>query len=202
MASVRLIIFAKAPILGGAKNRIATSVGTHRALEIYQSLLARISENLKCFPHVEVRITPDNSSRDFQIANGQSWDFRPQGGGNLGARLAFAFAEAFADKIERVVVIGSDCPEVSERDISLAWSALEISDIVLGPALDGGYWLIGLRKPCPNLFEQIDWSSDKVLEQTLSRAEVSGLSVHLLRELSDIDTIEDWQRYLDRNPTG
>jgi rSAM/selenodomain-associated transferase 1 len=202
MASVRLIVFAKAPILGGVKNRIAAAVGTHRALEIYQSLLGRVFASLECITHVEVRITPDDSSKDFQIHHGQTWNFKPQGRGDLGARLALAFAEAFAAKMERVVIIGSDCPEVREEDIHLAWSALEISDVVLGPAVDGGYWLIGLRKPCPNLFEQIDWSSDKVLQQTLDRAEANDLSVHLLRELSDIDTIEDWQRYLDRKQTG
>lgn len=198
MSSVRLIVFAKAPILGAVKSRIAISVGNHLALEIYQSLLRRVFDSLKCIPHVEIRVTPDDSSKDFPIHNGQPWNFKPQGGGNLGERLAAAFAETFAAKIERAVIIGSDCPEVSEADINLAWNALEISDLVLGPAVDGGYWLIGLRKPCSGLFEQIDWSSNKVLEQTLSRAKVSGLSVHLLRELSDIDTIEDWQRYLDR----
>jgi rSAM/selenodomain-associated transferase 1 len=202
MTAERLIIFAKAPILGVVKSRIATFAGAHRALEIYQLLLRQLFNALTSLTNVEVRVTPDSSAGDFSAQYNSHWIFKPQGDGDLGGRLTVAFAEAFAEKMERVLIIGSDCPDVCQSDVTLGWSALEFSDLVLGPALDGGYWLIGLRKPCPNLFRQIDWSSEKVLRQTLERAAGSHLSVHLLRQLSDIDTFEDWQRYRERMNPG
>lgn len=202
MTAERLIIFAKAPIPGVVKSRIATFAGAHRALEIYQLLLRQLFNALTSLTNVEVRVTPDSSAGDFSAQYNSDWIFKPQGDGDLGGRLTVAFAEAFAEKMERVLIIGSDCPDVCQSDVTLGWSALEFSDLVLGPALDGGYWLIGLRKPCPNLFRQIDWSSEKVLRQTLERAADSHLSVHLLRQLSDIDTFEDWQRYRERMNPG
>jgi rSAM/selenodomain-associated transferase 1 len=120
----------------------------------------------------------------------------------FGERLDRAFTEAFGTGARRVVVIGSDCPEIASDDIEKAWAALREFDLVLGPATDGGYWLLGLRAPQPQLFRGIPWSSATVLNETLARARPTGLSVHLLRELSDIDTVEDWRTFLARNATS
>ena len=85
---------------------------------------------------------------------------------------------------------------MTAQDIAEAWTALERQDVVLGPATDGGYWLIGLRSPQPALFQNIHWSTDAVLRETQDRARAAKLSVHLLRRLSDVDTETDWQEYL------
>src|SRR5262249_24760372 len=120
----------------------------------------------------------------------------PQGPGDLGERLSRAFRDAFASGARRVVVIGSDCPDVTPADIHAAWAALEAHDVVLGPAIDGGYWLIGLQALHEPLFRGVRWSTSTVLTQTLALCHQQGLRVHRLRELSDVDTEEDWRRFL------
>jgi glycosyltransferase A (GT-A) superfamily protein (DUF2064 family) len=109
--------------------------------------------------------------------------------------LERCFRDAFAAGHDRVVVIGSDCPYLTAADIHDAWVALEGCDLVLGPALDGGYWLIGLAAPQPGLFRGIAWSTSTVLAQTREKAAGSGLRVHDLRILSDVDTETDWRKY-------
>lgn len=88
---------------------------------------------------------------------------------------------------------------ITPDDIRSAWTVLETNDVVLGPAQDGGYWLIGLGEPRPALFQSIDWSTDKVLKQTLRRVRARNLKVELLRELRDVDTESDWLEFLDQN---
>jgi len=198
MPSQRLIVFAKAPVVGNVKSRIANVVGAETACEIYTTILRKTFSQLRTFLDLEVRITPDALVAQFEEFTNTSWQRKPQGEGSLGERLHRAFIEAFEADSERVVIIGSDCPDVTATDIKMARQALENCDLVLGPAVDGGYWLIGLRRPCMELFQSIEWSSDKVLRQTLQHAEAANLRVHLLRELSDIDTIEDWNRYIAR----
>ena len=109
-----------------------------------------------------------------------------------------AFTDAFAEGQRRIVVIGSDCPQVEMEDIRTAWSALETHDLVLGPATDGGYWLIGLNRPRPELFHDMAWSGPEVLRETLRRAEQAGLRFRLLRELEDVDDLESWNRFCSR----
>ncbi len=196
MSSRRLIIFAKAPILGTVKSRIASSAGSEKALEIYETIVRKLFDDLHELSEVQLRITPDPSCTRFPIFHNPVWELKLQGEGDLGERLRNAFAEAFQDNAESVVIIGSDCPYVAPADIRQAWQSLKSEDLVLGPALDGGYWLIGLRQPCPSLFDGIMWSSENVLCQTLARAKAAKLRVQQLRQLSDIDTIEDWNRYL------
>jgi rSAM/selenodomain-associated transferase 1 len=195
MGSGRLIIFAKAPILGGVKSRIAASVGPEKALEIYQAILGELFASLAPVKNVQVRVTPDASEPELAVLCDSNWTFSPQGEGDLGARLHQAFAEAFEQEMGPVVIIGSDCSEVTPGDIYDAFAALSTHDLVLGPALDGGYWLIGLRQPCAALFDRIDWSSPRVLTQTLQSAQDRNLQIKLLRKLSDIDTMDDWNRY-------
>jgi len=194
----RLIIFAKAPVVGNVKSRIASVVGAEAACEIYTTILRRTFSQLSEFSEVQVRVTPDASAGQLAAFTKTDWRIKPQGDGNLGDRLHRAFARAFEAGSELVLIIGSDCPDVTADDINVAWRKLEECDLVVGPASDGGYWLIGLRRPCPELFEGIEWSSEKVLRQTIERAEAARLRIKLLRELSDIDTIEDWNRYQAR----
>jgi rSAM/selenodomain-associated transferase 1 len=112
--------------------------------------------------------------------------------------MSSAFGSALSEGAQRAVMIGADCPEVTIEDVQAAWAALETHDLVLGPANDGGYWLIGLKQVYPELFSSISWSTSAVLAETLARAKQLALRVHLLRTLSDVDTLEDWQAYQQR----
>jgi hypothetical protein len=123
---------------------------------------------------------------------------REQAGGVLGERLSRAFDELLASPEDRALAIGADCPELEAEVIREAFVALEACDLVLGPANDGGYFLIGLRRAAPALFEDIPWGSDRVLEQTLERAKGAGLETALLSGLADLDTPDDLVRYLAR----
>jgi|ERR1043166_391694 rSAM/selenodomain-associated transferase 1 len=146
--------------------------------------------------HVELRFTPDDAGASVSAWLHPGWQLKPQGAGDLGEKLKRSFDESFQEGFERVVIIGSDAPEVTRKDIESAWHYLRDHDVVLGPAKDGGYWLIGLRGPQPSLFEGIPWSSSAVLEQTVLRVRAAGLTGHFLRTLADIDTEEDWRQFV------
>ncbi|HUS35995.1 MAG TPA: TIGR04282 family arsenosugar biosynthesis glycosyltransferase [Verrucomicrobiae bacterium] len=193
-----LIIFVKAPRPGHVKTRIAEVIGPQPAAEAYLALVGILIGNLRTLPNVEVRYTPDDAYLEIPQWVQPTWKTAPQGNGDLGERLVNAFRDGFKNGVERVVIIGSDAPEISRDDIEAAWSALGDHDVVIGPAEDGGYWLIGLKSEAARLFEGITWSSSSVFEQTLDRARAAGLKVHLLRKLSDIDTIQDLRRFQAR----
>jgi rSAM/selenodomain-associated transferase 1 len=118
-----------------------------------------------------------------------------QEGQDLGQRMANAFARSFESGMEKVVLIGTDCPTLQSQHLNQAFEALTNSDLVLGPATDGGYYLIGMKRRSDYLFEGISWSTAAVLSQTLAVATAHGLDFTLLDELSDIDTQEDWEIY-------
>jgi rSAM/selenodomain-associated transferase 1 len=189
----RLIIFLKAPRAGGVKTRLARDAGEEKALRIYCELVESLLENLKRIARGELWVTPDGSEVKDWLPAG--WTVRAQGNGGLTERLARAFDAGFGEGAERVVVIGSDCPEVTVADIEEAWKALGNNDVVLGPAADGGYWLVGLRRRLPEIFTDIPWSTEEVLEKTLAIARSLGCKTHLLRTLNDVDTVADWERF-------
>ena len=193
-----LIIFVKAPRPGHVKTRIAEVIGPQPAADAYLALVGILIGNLRTLPNVEVRYTPDDAYLEIPQWVQPTWKTAPQGQGDLGGRLANAFREGFRNGADRVVIIGSDAPEISREDIEAAWSALDDQDLVLGPAEDGGYWLIGLKSEQPALFDGISWSSSAVFKETMDRARAGGLKVHLLRKLHDIDTIEDLRRFQAR----
>jgi rSAM/selenodomain-associated transferase 1 len=118
-----------------------------------------------------------------------------QEGQDLGERMANAFARSFELGMDKVVLIGTDCPMLQSQHLNQAFEALNHSDLVVGPATDGGYYLIGMNRRADYLFEGITWSTSQVLSQTLNVASQHGLTTTLLHELDDIDTQEDWQRY-------
>jgi len=193
MPAEQLIIFAKAPRPGLVKTRLAETIGEAGALRAYSALVNRLVENLRGLPEVELRFSPDDAETEVAAWLCPGWTARPQGEGGLGRRLQRAFADAFAAGAQRVVIIGSDCAEITPRDVREAWRELSTHELVLGPALGGGYWLIGLRQPQPALFDGVAWSTDQVLAQTLQRAKAARLSFHLLRILADVDTATEWR---------
>ncbi len=198
MVRPRLLVFLKAPRHGTVKTRLAATIGPDNALAAYRELVAATLQPLVGLApdiDVELRFAPDDARAELTPWLQPGWQARPQGAGDLGARLTRAFADAFADGCPHVTVIGSDCPYVTAADIRAALAALEQAgpELVLGPATDGGYWLLGLRAPHPEVFASIDWSTSQVRTQTLARAYSAGLRVIELRELSDVDTEAEWR---------
>ncbi|KAF0173511.1 MAG: hypothetical protein FD161_3805 [Limisphaerales bacterium] len=194
----RLVVFLKAPRAGAVKTRLAESLGADAACAAYRQLVEALLANLTPLPKAELCFAPLEAAAEIEPWLRPGWTLCPQVGGDLGGRLHAAFDEHFESDAQHVVVIGSDCPDVTAADIEDAWLALEGHDVVLGPALDGGYWLIGLRAPQPTLFTGIPWSTNRVFGETVRRARESDLRVALLRELSDVDTSADWERWLKR----
>ena len=192
---IRLIIFLKAPRPGCVKTRLAQAIGDTAATTAYRFLVETLLKNLENISDVELRFSPDDAFDEIRPWLRPSWRAHAQGQGGLGQRLDSAFIEAFASGAQRVVIIGSDCPGVTADHIRAAWTALDTKELVLGPARDGGYWLIGLRQSQPMLFHEISWSTERVFPQTLERAQAARLSVHLLPELRDIDTEADWLEF-------
>jgi rSAM/selenodomain-associated transferase 1 len=196
MHARKLIIFVKAPRPGLVKTRLAAEIGATAACLAYRRLVETLFLRLTRLTEVELRYSPEDGLAEVRAWAGSKWECRPQGAGDLGQRLCAAFTDAFNAGVERVVIIGSDCPAIEAEDIEDAWRSLSAHDVVLGPAQDGGYWLVGLRKPQPILFENLTWSTDKVLEETLNRIHQAGLSVYLSRTLRDVDTEQDWREFL------
>lgn len=182
------------------KTRLAATVGAEAAAAIYRRLVAEVCRTLPRDAAWRVMFDPPERQREVEtwlraMGGGAELEFQAQARGDLGARLERAFAEAFAGGCELAAAIGSDCIELSPELFAEAWRALEEgADAVLGPSADGGYYLIALRAPHPELFSPIAWSTDAVLSETLALAEKSGLRVHLLGVRHDIDTADDWLR--------
>jgi rSAM/selenodomain-associated transferase 1 len=192
----KLIIFVKAPRPGQVKTRLAEAIGPVAACEAYKQLVRKVLDQVKELATVELRFAPDDAADEIAEWLQPGWKALAQGNGDLGERLNRAFDHAFATGSERVVAIGSDCPAVTQADIHLAWNSLRKNDVVLGPACDGGYWLIGLKAPTAGIFENIAWSTSTVLEQTREHLKRTGRSYHLLRELTDVDTEIEWNAFL------
>lgn len=194
MAEPRIIVFVKAPRPGFVKTRLAEAIGDEEACEAYRRLTETVLARLTSLPHVEIRFTPDDAKDEIIAWLHKGWVAAPQGEGDLGRRMHRAFMEADG----AAIIIGSDCPYLEPSDMEIATKALQTHDMVLGPAADGGYWLIGLTAPHPTLFEGIHWGTDTVFAETLANAESINLSSQLLRELIDVDSVNDWKDWADR----
>ena len=123
-----------------------------------------------------------------------------QSGQDLGERMNNAFESALKEH-ERVIIIGSDCPAITNELIEMAFQRLEIADVVIGPSKDSGYYLLGMKERHSSIFQNVDWSTDKVLPQTIEHIKKLGLLYNLLPELNDIDTLEDLKEFPELIPT-
>ncbi len=142
---------------------------------------------------VEVRIhhAPAGAGAAVRAWLGEGPAYLPQAGGELGVRMRDAFARAFAEGAERVVIVGSDLPEISASLLRRAFDLLDGSPAVIGPARDGGYYLLGLTGMIGGVFDGIEWSTPGVLAATLDRLRAAGVEPAMLEPLSDVDTVED-----------
>ncbi|MEM7380204.1 MAG: TIGR04282 family arsenosugar biosynthesis glycosyltransferase [Bacteroidota bacterium] len=183
-----LLIFTRNPQLGKVKTRLAATVGDQTALEIYKFLLQHTFTITK-----ELQVAKEVHYSE-KIADNDIWDKslftkKVQLGADLGKRMHHAFQSGFESGFERVMIIGSDMYDLSQEDLENAFALLKEYDYVLGPALDGGYYLFGMRIFTPEVFHNKAWGSESVLSDTLK--ELEGKKVKLLEARNDIDVFED-----------
>ncbi len=195
-----LLVFVKHPQPGAAKTRLIPALGAENAAALYQVLAEEEIRSTRPQGGEYRRLfffAPEEAAEEVS-----GWlpgeRLLPQLGGDLGARMVAAFAAAFAAGARRAAIVGTDVPWVSRDLVLEAFAGLKEHDVVLGPAQDGGYYLMALSRHRPALFDGIAWSTPGVLAATAERAGALGLSVRLLEPLRDIDTIEDlraeWHR--------
>ncbi len=192
----QLIIFTRYPRPGFSKTRLIPALGVEGAASIQKALTELTLK--KIFPLVEsgfiqARVSFDGCSHDeIQQWLGFGLDYEQQADGDLGHKMAMAFDKAFEEEaVSRAVIVGTDLHDLTTDILSEAFEALRNRDLVIGPATDGGYYLIGMNSPHPELFVDINWGSSRVFEQTRGVADAVKPSVHALPMLNDIDRPED-----------
>jgi hypothetical protein len=186
-----IVIFAKAPDVDTVKTRLKSALSDDERLRLYISLMENAIGAAKAVTTAAAFIAcwPPDGAKWF--ADRYALPVFPQEGEDLGSRMSNAIERALAMGYGKVVIAGTDVPDMTCEVLRAAFSALDKRDIVIGPAVDGGYYLIGLKRLCRRVFEDIEWSGETVLSRTLERAKEAGLSVGLLVTLSDIDRPED-----------
>lgn len=190
MGEERLIIFYRNPILGNVKTRLAASIGDRAALDVYVLLCLHTQMVAGEIPQRKIVYY------DEAVWSGDLWDeigaFKNlQQGYLLGDRMCHAFDREFKEGAGSLLVIGTDCPDLRANHLLAAFQGLTQHDLVIGPASDGGYYLLGMNKLYPELFSNINWGGTTVYQETYIVANALGLSVHLLPKLNDVDREED-----------
>jgi len=207
----RLMIFTRYPEAGKTKTRLIPALGAAGAAQLQRQMTEHtIAQLNQCQSRsVQIWFTSGDSVEEIQAQRQLmtvwlgAFDYQPQGSGDLGARLNRAFEAAFAAGMQQVAAIGTDCPELDAGLLEQAFHLLQQHDLVLGPATDGGYYLIGLSRLIPELFEDIDWGTEVVLQQTVTIAEQGSRSIAYLPPLTDVDRPADlgvWQRVQAHRP--
>lgn len=193
-----IALMTRAPVEGEVKTRLAAAIGPAQALQVHLELLAATLDAATRLPLAPVSIRVAGDPRHpllAKLARRRALRLHRQGDGDLGERMAAVFDQVLR-QAGFCVLIGSDCPPLTAEYLNDACAALAAGrDLVLGPAEDGGYVLIGLRAPQPALFEAMPWGSARVAERTLAAARASGLDCHRLPVLWDLDRVEDLRRY-------
>lgn len=185
-----LIVFTKNVVLGKVKTRLAKTIGNEKALLVYKKLVdITEKETLKlknCVLHIYYS----------DAINEEKWkhsEKKVQQGKDLGEKMQNAFNDGFREGFQQIILIGSDLPTISSTIIQQGFAALENNDIVFGPADDGGYYLIGMKKMHPSIFNNKPWSTEKLLTITLK--ELTQQKIALLTQLNDIDTEADLKEH-------
>lgn len=194
MPKEKLIIFVKNEEAGKTKTRLGASIGDEEALKAYQKLLkwtCKQTRDLKVTKEVWYsRFIPEND-----IWSEANFKKEIQSGEDLGIRMSNAFQRSFEKEgFEKVIIIGSDCAELTSETIQKAFEELDSHDFVIGPAEDGGYYLLGMKKFYPLVFEEITWSTRSVFNETIKKIEELEATLFVLKTLNDVDTLEDWNK--------
>ncbi len=201
MSGNRLIVITKYPTPGQVKTRLAAALGEEKAAFLHKEMVEHTMERASAFSrkarcHLEIRYD-GATAEQFTEWLGNGPDYIAQGEGDLGVRMSKSFHEGFRRGDDRIVLIGTDVPQLTSAHIQIAFERLLHHDLVLLPATDGGYGLIGMRLHTPELFTEVAWGTGDVLGATIERASESGLSVSMLKPLGDVDIPEDeslWEK--------
>jgi rSAM/selenodomain-associated transferase 1 len=203
--NAHILVFAKAPVAGEVKSRLAATIGQEQAAQIYSCTLQRTIMLVARagLAQASLVVTPDTTHPLFSIMEERyGLELQQQNGSDLGERMHNALEIALG-KAEFALLIGTDCPVLDEEYLEDALSRLEGgADVVIGPAEDGGYTLIGMRSAEPRLFSDISWGESKVMETTRERCGEVGLTLYELEQRYDIDTYDDLLRFVEEVPGG
>lgn len=190
-----VLVFVRAPEAGRVKTRLAVAIGAEAALGVYTRLAEHTLAEARALAaegaEVRVHHAPADAGDAVRAWLGEGLVYLPQAEGDLGTRMRDAFARAFADGADRVVIVGSDLPALDADLLRRAFSLLDAHPAVIGPARDGGYYLLGMRAMIGGVFDGIAWSTPDVLAATLERFRAAGVHPALLEELSDVDEADD-----------
>jgi rSAM/selenodomain-associated transferase 2/rSAM/selenodomain-associated transferase 1 len=195
VADQRVIVMARWPEAGKAKTRLIPALGPDGAANLHSCLVQHTLRTVRAFAEqtgcgIDVQFA-GGSAEEMRRLFGEDLLFTPQQGASLGDRMNSAVEKAFAEGFRRVVVIGTDCPQLQPSHLQKAFSSLSETDVTIGPAIDGGYYLLGMRDHFPQVFDDIRWGSESVLQETLQRVKQIQKSVTLMAMLSDVDFPED-----------
>lgn len=190
-----LLLMLKAPRAGLVKTRLARGIGDREALRIYRLLVESQLGRLPVDWPVEIHFTPSDATWEMKQWLGEAYTYFSQADGDFGNRLIQVLTGTFARGAKSAILLGGDCPELTTKTLEEAYEQLETSDIVIGPATDGGYYLLGVKNVHHFIFEEISWSTEHVYRQTVESARTHGLKISTLEMLSDIDDLDSWLKF-------
>ncbi|MHC4571108.1 MAG: TIGR04282 family arsenosugar biosynthesis glycosyltransferase [Planctomycetota bacterium] len=197
-----ILFFLKYPTIGQVKTRLSAELNSQIAISLYKNFILDILSTLqKLNLPFKIFFYPDVAQEKLTEWLGQQYSYLPQCGENLGERMKNAFLNTFNDNFSRIVIIGSDSPDLSADLLRQAFQVLESHDAVIGPASDGGYYLLGFSKKVflPEAFDNISWSTDSVFEQTVNVLNQHRRKIYFLPQWYDVDTLDDLKSLLLRN---
>ncbi len=205
-----LVIVAKAPIPGMVKTRFYSDLTPEAATDLYCCFLQDKIIEMGSLKGIDLAIayTPDDSEAYFTAFSSYGFSLFPQKGNDLGERLNNIFVKKSVEGYDVITVVDSDSPDLPKSIVqeSFEWLTSGWTEAVFGPCSDGGYYLVGLRKPHPELFRDIPWSTATVMQKTLETAKKNSIKTKLLRYWNDLDTFEDllayYRKYKDTPPEG
>ena len=195
-----LLLFVKYPDKGTVKSRLSKEFGENTVLRLYEGFVLDILETIRKGKYrFKICFHPPSAQEKISSWLGKSYFYMPQNGNDLGEKMKNAFAAAFSDGFEKAILIGSDIPDLTKEVIDEAFAS--DGDAVIGPAKDGGYYLIGFKRNTflPHIFEGMQWSTASVFERTMEIFRKHSYKVHILPQWRDVDTPEDLKAFYERN---
>lgn len=194
----RIIVFARYPEPGKTKTRLIPAIGAEKAAALQRLLAEHVMSVIRTWiarrpVSVEIRYEGADETRMTEWL-GSGFLYNIQRGDDIGEKMHNAFEDAFNEKFEHVIIVGTDLPFLNSEVLESALNLLNTHDLVLGPANDGGYYLVGLKAPQPELFRNIAWGTDRVLDRTVHAASSLGMTLTFVPALDDVDRPEDLQK--------
>ena len=199
------LVFVRAPQIGKVKTRLSGFLDKASVLGLYKNFTQDVIETVKGqAEHIRICFHPSDQKDLATGWLGNNFEYVPQKGKNLGERMENAFLNAFSDRFTHVILVGSDIPDLPEGIIKEAFAFLDSRKAVIGPAADGGYYLVGFRDNMfvPQIFKNIPWGTDQVFKKTLSAFKTLHRSVHILPEWRDIDEYDDLLYFINKCKSG